>query len=395
MPIVPVGKLVLNRNPDNFFAETEQVAFCTAHIVPGLDFTNDPLLMGRIHSYVDTQISRLGGPNFHEIPINAPVAQVHNNQRDGMHRQAINRGRVSYEPNSLGGGCPFQAGAAGFVSFPERAEPDAHKVRGKAERFADHYTQATLFWNSQTAVEKTHIINAFRFELSKVQTPAIRERMVSGLRNVAAQLAEAVGAGLGMRELPAPMPKVLKTDVKPEVAKSPALSLFARPGDGSVKARRVAILVADGVDGNVLKAIAGRLTAAGAVPRFLGSRLGTASSSSGEAIEIDAPMDAAPSVVFDGLVLPDGADAVQLLAADGRTLEFLKDQYRHCKPILVLGASAQLLDKAGIPKTVPSGKADPGLVLGKADGSGSLAESFISALGKHRHFDRETDPPLV
>ena len=150
VPVVPVGRMVLNRNPDNFFAETEQVAFCVAHVVPGIDFSNDPLLAGRIHSYVDTQISRLGGPNFHEIPINAPVAQVHNNQRDGMHRQAIHRGRVAYEPNSLGGGCPFQAGAAGFVSFPEPMEPDAHKVRGKPERFADHYTQATLFWNSQT-----------------------------------------------------------------------------------------------------------------------------------------------------------------------------------------------------------------------------------------------------
>jgi catalase len=176
VPLVPVGKLTLTRNPDNFFAETEQVAFCTAHVVPGIDFSNDPLLAGRIHSYVDTQISRLGGPNFHEIPINAPVAEVHNNQRDGMHRQAIHRGRVSYEPNSLAGGCPFQAGASGFVSYPEPMEPDAHKVRGKPERFADHYTQATLFWNSQTAVEKTHIINAFRFELSRVQVPAIRAR---------------------------------------------------------------------------------------------------------------------------------------------------------------------------------------------------------------------------
>ena len=191
VPVVPVGRMVLNRNPDNFFAETEQVAFCTAHVVPGIDFTNDPLLAGRIHSYVDTQISRLGGPNFHEIPINAPIAQVHNNQRDGMHRQAINRGRVAYEPNSLAGGCPFQAGAAGFVSFPEpHARRRTHKVRGKAERFADHYTQATLFWNSQTDVEKTHIVNAFRFELSRVQTPAIRERMVSGLMNVAPELAE-------------------------------------------------------------------------------------------------------------------------------------------------------------------------------------------------------------
>ena len=202
---------MLNRNPDNFFAETEQVAFCTAHVVPGIDFSNDPLLAGRIHSYVDTQISRLGGPNFHEIPINAPLAQVHNNQRDGMHRQAIHRGRVAYEPNSLGGGCPFQAGARrASCSFPAPAEKNDHKVRGKAERFADHYTQATLFFNSQTPVEQQHIINAFRFELSKVQVPAIRERMVASLRNVSDELAEAVAEGLGITELPQPMPKVLQ-----------------------------------------------------------------------------------------------------------------------------------------------------------------------------------------
>ena len=166
VPLTPIGRMALNRNPDNFFAETEQVAFCTAHIVPGLDFSNDPLLAGRIHSYVDTQISRLGGPNFHEIPINASVAQVHNNQRDGMHRQAIPRGRAAYEPNSLGAGCPFQAGATGFMSFPEPTEE--HKVRGKPEKFAEHYNQATLFWNSQSEIEQLHIIRAFRFELTKV-----------------------------------------------------------------------------------------------------------------------------------------------------------------------------------------------------------------------------------
>ena len=157
VPVQILGRLVLNRNPDNFFAETEQVAFCTAHVVPGIDFSNDPLLAGRIHSYVDTQISRLGGPNFHEIPINAPIAQVHNNQRDGLHRQAIPRGRVSYEPNSLGGGCPFQAGAAqGFVSVAARqdATDEQAKVRGKPEKFADHYTQAALFYNSQTTTER-------------------------------------------------------------------------------------------------------------------------------------------------------------------------------------------------------------------------------------------------
>src|SRR6185436_8706684 len=165
-PVTPVGRMVLNRNPDNFFAETEQVAFCAAHVIPGIDFSNDPLLAGRIHSYVDTQITRLGGPNFHEIPINSPVASVHNNQRDGMHRQALHRGRVSYEPNSLGGGCPFQAGAMGFVSFPQPVEED--KLRGKPEKFADHYTQATLFWESQADWERLHIAAAFRFELSKL-----------------------------------------------------------------------------------------------------------------------------------------------------------------------------------------------------------------------------------
>ena len=393
VPIVPVGKLVLNRNPDNFFAETEQVAFCTAHVVPGIDFTNDPLLMGRIHSYVDTQISRLGGPNFHEIPINAPIAQVHNNQRDGIHRQAINRGRASYEPNSLGGGCPFQAGAAGFVSFPEPMEPDAYKVRGKPERFADHYTQATLFWKSQTTVEQTHIINAFRFELSRVQLPAVRERMLSGLMNVDEGLAGAVAEGLGIRRMPTPMPKVLKTDVTPEVTTSSALSLFARRGEGGVRTRRVAILVADGVEGGALKALAEQLVAGGAVPRFIGPRLGSVESVDGDPIEIDVPMSAAPSVLFDGIVVPDGERAIELLAADGRALEYVKDQYRHCKPMLVLGAGTTLLGKAGIPSTLPSGQPDPGVVIGESQRA--AADTFMNALAQHRHFDRETDPPLV
>jgi len=393
VPIVPVGRLVLNRNPDNFFAETEQVAFCVAHVVPGIDFSNDPLLAGRIHSYVDTQISRLGGPNFHEIPINAPVAPVHNNQRDGMHRQAINRGRVSYEPNSLGGGCPFQAGSAGFVSFPERREQDDHKVRGKAERFADHYTQATLFYESQTAIEKQHIINAFRFELSRVQTPAVRERMVSGLLNVAPELGEAVAAGLGMRTLPQPMPKVMTREITPEVTTSPSLSLFARPGDGSIRARRVAILVADGCEGAPLIDLAQRLTAAGAVARFVSSSLGSVQSSSGDEIEVDVSLEAAPAVLYDAVVLPDGADAVATLRGDGRTLEFVKDQYRHCKPLLVLGASAALIAACNIDPSLPDGQPDPGLIVASDGAEG--ADDFITALAMHRHFARETDPPRV
>jgi catalase len=393
VPVVPVGRLVLNRNPDNFFAETEQVAFCVAHVVPGIDFSNDPLLAGRIHSYVDTQISRLGGPNFHEIPINAPIAPVHNNQRDGMHRQAINRGRVSYEPNSMGGGCPFQAGAAGFVSFAERREEEDHKVRGKAERFADHYTQAKLFWNSQTELEKQHIINAFRFELSRVQTPAVRERMVSGLMNVADELAQGVAEGLGIREMPAPMPKVMTEEVIPEVSASPALSLFARPGDGSIRTRRVAILVADGCRREPLAALADRLTGEGAVPRFVSSMLGSVQPGSGDAIEVDVTLEAAPAVLYDALVLPDGDDAVSHLGADRRTLEFIKDQYRHCKPILALGAGEGLLRACGIDAALPGGEPDPGLILGTDKSPGT--DAFVAAIARHRHFAREADPPRV
>ncbi|MEO6270341.1 MAG: catalase, partial [Lautropia sp.] len=213
VPVRIVGRMVLNRNPDNFFAETEQVAFGTGNVVPGIDFSNDPLLAGRIHSYFDTQLSRLGGPNFHEIPINAPVVPVHNNQRDGLHRQAIPRGRVAYEPNSLGGGCPFQAGMRGFTSFREPIEAD--KVRGKPEKFADHYTQATLFWNSLSDVERAHTVGGFRFELSKVQVPAIRERMVASLVNVHPDLAKSVAQGLGI-EVPPALPKALERPAKPE-----------------------------------------------------------------------------------------------------------------------------------------------------------------------------------
>jgi catalase len=391
IPVRPVGRMVLNRNPDNFFAETEQVAFCTAQVVPGVDFSNDPLLQGRIHSYVDTQITRLGGPNFHQIPINSPLAQVHNNTREGFHQHTIHRGRVNYEPNSLAGGCPFQAGKMGFVSFPEPMARNDHKVRGKPERFADHYTQATLFYNSQTPVEKMHIINAFRFELTKVQIPMIRERMVAGLMNVDMDLARAVAEGLGMEEMPEPLPKVMTKKLRPEVIESKALSLFARPGDGTIKTRRIAIIVADGMTADV-ETVAERLADEGAVPVFLGSRLGRVQADGGGSIEIGASLDVAPAVVFDAMVLPDGEAAVASLSANGRALEFLKDQYRHCKPILVLGAASRLLEAAGVPATLPSGKADPGLILGDA---GETMDTFIAAIAAHRHFAREAEPPIV
>jgi catalase len=390
--VMPVGRMVLNRNPDNFFAETEQVAFCTAHVVPGIDFSNDPLLAGRHHSYVDTQISRLGGANFHEIPINAPLAPVHNNQRDGLHRQTIPRGRVAYEPNSLGGGCPFQAGAKGFVSFPQPVQED--KLRGKPEKFADHYTQATLFYESQTPVEKAHIAGGFRFELSKLTVPAIRERMLASLVNVSKELAATVAAGLGMAVPPA-LPRVMTKPAKPEVTRSPALSLTALPGDGGVRTRKIAILVAPGVTGASVDAVQTALLKAGAVPVVIAARLGAVKTADGKALEATASFENAASVLFDAVVLPDGAAGVSALAAEGHAQEFVAHQYRHGKTLLALGASRGWLDKLGIAANLPSGAKDGGIVLSDGTNPAGAASAFIKAVGRHRHPERETDPPKV
>ena len=379
VPVTPVGRMVLDRNPDNFFAETEQVAFGVQNLVPGIDFSNDPLLAGRIHSYFDTQLSRLGGPNFHEIPINASIAPAHNNQRDGLHRQAIHRGRVAYEPNSLGGGCPFQAGAAGFTSFPEPIAAD--KLRGKPEKFGEHYAQATLFWNSQTDWEKAHIIRGFRFELTKVQVPAIRERTVSMLRNVSDELATAVADGIGIR-LPKPMPRLIDA-VKPEVTSSPALSLTARPGPGDIRGRKIAILVAAGVDGKSVVAMQRRLEKDGAVVRLLAARLGAFEAMDG-AIEADATLETMPSVLFDGVIVPDGEAGADELGSLGHALEFLKDQYRHCKPILVVGAGEAVASEAGIPLDDDT---DWAIVRD--------LPAFRKALSRHRNWDRGIDPPVI
>jgi catalase len=318
VPVVPVGRMVLDRNPDNFFAETEQVTLCTAHVVPGIDFSNDPLLQGRIHSYLDTQISRLGG------------------------------------------GCPSQAGARGFVSFPEPVTED--KVRGKPEKFADHFSQATLFFNSQSEVEKNHIVAAFRFELTRVQTPAIRQRVVSLLRNIDETLAARVADGLG-RELPPAQPRALEPPVKAEVDASPPLSLFAFPGDGSIAGRRIALMVADRADDAALQALYDALVGAGASPRYIGAKLGKVKAKGGGAIEIEATLETMPSPMWDAVVIDASADA---LAKVGPAVEFVKEQFRHCKTILVNGAA----------------------------GKGSI-DAFIKAVGKHKHYEREKEPSPV
>jgi catalase len=384
VPIRPAGRMVLNRNPDNFFAETEQVAFCAAHIIPGIDFSNDPLLAGRIHSYTDTQITRLGGPNFHEIPINSPIAPVHNNQRDGLHRQTSHRGRVAYEPNSLGGGCPFQAGESGFMSYPQAQHED--KLRGKPDKFADHYTQAILFWNSQTEWEKVNIIGGFRFELSKVKVAAIRSRMLASLANVSPVLASMVADGIGM-EVPSAAPVVMEP-VTPEISRSPALSLTALPGDGSINTRRIAILVADGIEGGPILDMREALRAQGAMVSVVGFRIGVVYTDDGTRVEADASFENSPSVLFDALVLPGGDAGVESLLSLPQVIEYIKQQYQHGKTIAVFGSSKKLLDKAEINQQLPSGQTDTGVLFLAADQADSAAEQFIAAVGMHRHYSR-------
>ncbi len=376
VPVRIVGRMVLDRNPDNFFAETEQVAFCAAHVIPGIDFSNDPLLAGRIHSYVDTQISRLGGANFHEIPINAPLASVHNNQRDGMHRQTLHRGRVAYEPNSLGAGCPHQAGARGFISFPQPLEGE--KLRGKPEKFADHYTQAALFYDSQTDWEREHIAAAFRFELSKVTVPAVRERMVASLRNASEALAAQVARGLGMDPLPEALPRVLASPPKPEVERSPALSLTAHPGQFGVRSRQVAFLVAEGTDVESLNAVVLSLLREGAVPHLVAPRVGTLIAADGSALSADRSLENAPGVLFDAVVIPCGDAAAKTLSAEPLALDFVRQQWRHGKPIMAIGSGRALLGALGLPANAA------GVVACAQPDAGASAPQFVQALAQHR-----------
>lgn len=274
VPVQRIGKLVLNRNPDNFFAETEQVAFHPGHVVPGIDFSNDPLLQGRLFSYTDTQISRLGGANFHELPINKAVCPFHNMQRDGMHRQTIARGQVAYEPNTLGSGTEFRVdgGSHGFQSFPEEIE--SPKVRRRSPSFDDHFTQARLFFNSQSMAEKEHIVAAFRFELSKLEVPAIRQRMVDNLAHVDEKLARRVAEPLGIGEPDAKAAAgysgFREHRIELPIDESPALRMSDGSADGVVRTRKVAILVADGVDSASLKPIRDALEQVGVLCKVVG-----------------------------------------------------------------------------------------------------------------------------
>jgi catalase len=399
VPVQRVGKLTLNRNPDNFFAETEQAAFHPGHIVPGIDFTNDPLLQGRLFSYTDTQLIRLGGPNFHEIPINRAHVPVENNQRDGYMRQTINKGRTSYHPNSLGGGCPFQAAMkdGGFTSYAERV--DAHKVRERSRSFFDHFGQARLFYNSQSDHEKNHIIDAFSFELGKVETIAIRQRMLGIISLVDESLAASIGANLGLK-VPAPEKPINKSvpadgnqkdyepmEVDAAIDTSPALSM-SNTIKNTIKGRKIAFLAADGVDADAISQMKAALEAEGAKVEIVAPRQGTLNGANKAKQQADQSFLTAASVLYDAVYIPGGDKHLATLAADPDAIHFLNEAYRHCKAIAADETARAVFESTYFAAIVREKKKDEGLLFNGA--VESLAKSFTKAIANHRVWSRET-----
>ncbi|WP_213878138.1 catalase HPII [Pseudomonas sp. dw_358] len=377
VPVTPLGRMVLNRNPDNYFAETEQVAFCPGHIVPGLDFSNDPLLQGRLFSYTDTQISRLGGPNFHELPINRPVAPNHNNQRDAAHRMTIDKGRASYEPNSIDGGWPKETPPGpvdgGFESYPERIE--AHKIRQRSESFNDHFSQARLFFHSMSTPEKEHIIAAYSFELGKVEREYIRAREVNEiLANIDLELAGRVATNLGL-----PVPTAGTVDTPSMTLKeSPALSQLNLLS-GDIKSRKIAVLVADGVDGAGVESLTKAIQAQGAHVKVLGPTSAPVKTADGKSLAVDASAEGLPSVAFDAVWVPGGAASIKALGSNGVALHFLLEAYKHLKAIGASPDAKTLLDSLHL-------DVDAGLIIGD---DAKAHEAFIAAIAQHRVWARE------
>jgi catalase len=390
VPVTTVGKLVLNRNPDNFFAETEQVAFHPGHVVPGIDFTADPLLQGRLFSYSGSQLTRLGGPNHHELPINRGVCPFHNFQRDGAHRGLINKGRVAYEPNTLANGSEFRmdGGQQGFQSQPDPLE--SPKVRRRSPSFDDHFSQATLFWNSQSAAEKEHIIAAFQYELSKVETPAIRQRVVDTLSHVDARLARKVAEPLGIAppdaRAAAGRAGFREGATRPQLDASPALSM--ETSGGGIHTRKVAVVVAPGVELGAFKVIQQELLDAGAITKVVAAHLGTVASSSGQQLPVDHTFANMPSVMFDAVLVPGGASAAQALRQDGEAVHFVLEAFKHGKALCIIGESIELLQAVGLGQ--PDAPAIAGVIVGKNEPTTrlQLAQEFITAIGKHRHWNR-------
>jgi catalase len=375
VPLKTIGRMVLDRWPDNFFAETEQVAFCPANIVPGIDFSNDPLLQGRLFSYLDTQLLRLGSPNFHQIPVNAPKCPFANLQRDGKMQMAQPPGRVNYEPNSLSPQAPRSSAALGFNSF--KASESGEKGRLRAESFADHYSQARQFYRSQTKYEQAHIASALVFELSKVGHLHVRQAIVGHLRNIDEDLANRVAAGLALEALPAAPPAAALVQ---DLAPSPALQIIGKMKN-TLDGRMIGILVADGSDGAAIKKLRKAATDAGAQVKIVAPKVGGAQLADGSLLEADGQLAGTPSVMFDAVAVILSADGAQLLSREAAAIDFVQNAFVHLKAIAADSGAQALLQKANV-------EAGPGVV------DAGDAAGFIAA-AKTRQWEREASVRIL
>lgn len=393
VPLKIIGTMTLNRNPENFFAETEQIAFDPGRLVPGIDFSNDPLLQGRVFSYADTQNYRLGGPNFHELPINRPINGKSNNQKDGFGRQDILKGNVSYFPNSLAEGCPYHAmlkGEKGFESHSEKI--DAKKTRGRSPSFADHFTQAKLFFQSQSEYEKEHIINAYSFELSKVKDLNVRKRELAILNQIDTGLAQQVGSNLGIEPPKELDPLTLQfarqnfekypiKAPKPEITKSSALSMAINPDEGTIKSRKVAILVADGVNKKSVDLMRKALQQEGAHAVLISTHVGNLKYNDGSEELVQFSYLTEASVCYDACYTPNGG-SIAVLSQEPDYFQFINEAFRHCKALAFAKGAEELINKSLFAKE----EKDKGVIL---ESQGDMVKDFIHIMKGHRIWDRE------
>ncbi|WP_138416628.1 catalase [Aquibacillus sediminis] len=388
VPVKMIGKMTLNKNQDNFFAETEQAAFHPGHVVPGIDFSNDPLLQGRLFSYTDTQLLRLGGPNFHEIPINRPIAPVNNNQRDGFHRMTIDRGAVSYSPNAMRYNSPEPATdqEGGFTHYAEKVE--GQKVRKRSASFQDHYRQATLFWNSMSQAEKMHIVKAFHFEVGKVKDKQIKQRVVDMFNNVDGNLATQIAQGLGVNP-PTNPGGTNVTDSSPAVSQENTIR--------SAKTRKVAILIEQGFNYNDVSQFMTALTSAGVHADIVSKNLGMITSSDNQQLEANKSYATTTAVMYDGLFIPGGKTAVDQLMTHKEAKDFVNDTFAHAKPLGATNEGVDLLQVADVKNVVlaePQSQAqiytDMGVVtVRNTTDLTAFHHEYVDALAQHRHWMRE------
>ena len=390
VPVKLIGKMVLNRNPENFFAETEQVAFLPGNIVPGIDFTNDPLLQGRLFSYRDTQLSRLGSHNFHQIPINRPVSEVHNNQRDGHMQMEIPKGQTAYFPNTLGGGCPYlsKVSEGGFESYQERI--DAHKIRARSSSFSDHFSQPALFYRSLAEWEKSHVADAYAFELGKCNHDPIKERMLWLISKIDTNLGKTVAKKLGVKvpkSIEKPINQAIGADAiikehqpgdkKNYLDSSSALSQANTIFDG-IATRQIAFLVGDGFEMKSYDKMKKALEKENAVVKLIAPNGGKVMCDKNMEHEVDASIMTTESVLFDAVFIPGGKKSIEALSKDSKFSKFVKEAYKHCKAIAVHNEGKEFLDNLGLADY----DHDKAIIM---DGA---IEKFIQAIERHRNWDR-------